>query len=64
MTNDPNECSEHAKRCVALAARAKDPVVTRRLLEIAQSWMRLALDLSKTDDRLPRSTERKDKLVA
>ena len=47
MTTDPKECSEHAKRCVALAAQAIDPVVQRRLLETAQGWMRLAFDLAK-----------------
>ena len=41
---DPKECSENAKRCVALAAQATDPVVQRRLLETAQGWMRLAFD--------------------
>ena len=42
MTTDPKECSENAKRCVALAGQATDPVVQRRLLETAQWWMRLA----------------------
>ena len=55
MTTDPKECSEHAKRCMALAAEATDPVVQRRLLETAQGWMRLAFDLAKRE---------KDKLVA
>ena len=45
MTTNPKECSENAKRCVALAAQATDPVVLRRLLETAQVWMRLAFDL-------------------
>ena len=49
MTTDAKECSENAKRCVALAAKATDPIVLRRLLETAQGWMRLAFDLSKLE---------------
>ena len=55
MTTDPKECSENAKRCVALAAQATDPVVQRRLLETAHGWMRLAFDLARL---------KKDKRVA
>jgi hypothetical protein len=51
MTTDPKECSENAKRCVALAAQATDPVVLRRLLESAEGWMRLAVHLSKMDSK-------------
>ena len=52
MTTNPKECSENAKRCVALAAQATDPVVLRRLLETAQVWMRLAFDLPEMDSKL------------
>ena len=61
MTTDPKECSENAKRCVALAAEATDPIVQRRLLETAQGWMRLAFDLAKMASK---SAEPTDKLVA
>ena len=61
MATDPKECSEAAKRCVALAAQATDPIVQRRLLETAQGWMRLAFDLAKMDSK---AAKRKDKLVA
>ena len=61
MTTDPKECSENARLCVALAAKARDPVVQRRLLETAQGWMRLAFDLAKMDSK---SAKPKDKLVA
>ena len=63
MTTDPKECSEHAKRCMALAAEATDPVVQRRLLETAQGWMRLAFDFAKMDSKT-KSAEPMDKLVA
>ena len=60
---DPKECSENAKRCIALASQATDPVVQRRLLETAHGWMRLALDFSKMGSKT-KSAEPKDKLVA
>ena len=63
MTTDPKECSENAKRCVALASQATDPVVQRRLLEAAHGWMRLAFDFAKMNSQA-RSAEPKDKLVA
>ena len=63
MTTDPKECSENAKRCVALASQATDPVVQRRLLEAAHGWMRLAFDFAKIDSKT-KSLEPKDKLVA
>ena len=63
MTTDPKECSENAKRCVALAAQATDPVVQRRLLEAAHGWMRLAFDFAKMDSKT-KSAKPKDKLVA
>ena len=63
MTTNPKECSENAKRCVALAAQATDPVVLRRLLETAQGWMQLAFDLAKMDSKT-KPAEPKEKLVA
>jgi hypothetical protein len=59
MTTDPKECSENAKRCVTLAAKATDPVVLRlklaaetidpvlkdNLLNSAKRWERLAAEL-------------------
>ena len=63
MTTDPKECSENAKRCIALASQATDPVVQRRLLETAHGWMRLAFDFAKVESKT-KSAEPKDKLVA
>ena len=63
MTTDSKECSENAKRCVALAAQATDPVVLRRLLETAQGWMQLAFDLPKMNSKT-KPAEPKEKLVA
>jgi hypothetical protein len=40
-----NECREHAKRCVTMAAEARDPVVRERLSDTAQGWARLASQL-------------------
>ena len=63
MTTNPKECSENAKRCVALAAQATDPVVLRRLLETAQVWMRLAFGLPEMDSKT-KPAEPQEKLVA
>ena len=63
MTTDPKECSENAKRCVALATQATDPVDQRRLLEAAHGWMRLAFDFAKMNSKT-KSAEPMDKLVA
>lgn len=63
MTTNPKECSENAKRCVALAALATDPVVLRRLLETARGWMRLAFDLPEIASKT-KPAEPEEKLVA
>ena len=48
MPGDPNECREHAKRCWALAAEAKEPVLKGSLVDLAQRWAVLANDLEAT----------------
>ena len=60
---DSNECREHAKRCVTLAAQTTDPVLKQRLAETAQGWARLAADLAVTDELLAKSQDR-DRRVA
>jgi hypothetical protein len=45
MPGDPKECREHAKRCWALASEVTNPVLRDSLLETAQRWSRLAVDL-------------------
>jgi hypothetical protein len=60
---DANECREHAKRCVALAAQTTDPVLRERLSETAQAWARLASQLADTDEP-PATWRDRDKQVA
>jgi hypothetical protein len=48
MPGDPKECREHAKRCWALAAEAKNPALKESLVDIAQRWAVLATDLEAT----------------
>ena len=48
MPGNPKECTEHAKRCWALAAETKNPALKESLVEIAQKWARLATELEAT----------------
>jgi hypothetical protein len=48
MPGDPNECREHAKRCWALASQTKNPVLQESLVDLAQRWAVLAVDLAAT----------------
>ena len=45
MPGDPRECREHAKRCWALASEVTNPALKESLVEAAQRWSRLAVDL-------------------
>lgn len=58
---DANECREHAKRCVTMAAQTTDPILRERLSETAQAWARLASQLA---DIEPAKWPDKDKRVA
>jgi hypothetical protein len=48
MPGNPEECRQHAKRCWALAAEAKNPVLKESLVDLAQRWSVLATDLEAT----------------
>jgi hypothetical protein len=61
MPGDPEECRAHAKRCWALAAETKDPVLKDSLLDVAQRWARLSSDLETTLDLLHESSHKPDK---
>lgn len=60
---DANECREHAKRCVMMAAQTTDPIMRERLSETAQAWARLATQLADSDERSA-SWRQRDKRVA
>jgi hypothetical protein len=48
MPGDPNECREHAKRCLKIAQETTNPALRASLEEIAEKWLRLAADLEAT----------------
>jgi len=42
MPDDPKECREHAKRCLALTGEASSSLAKAQLEYLAQTWMDLA----------------------
>ena len=48
MPGDPNECRERAMRCWALANETIHPHIKDSLVDLAQRWALLAIDLEKT----------------
>jgi hypothetical protein len=48
MPGDPKECREHAKRCWALASQTQNPVLRESLVDLAQKWSVVAVDLEAT----------------
>ncbi len=48
MPGDPNECREHAKHCLELAAEASSSLAKTRFESLAQTWTRLANDIERT----------------
>jgi hypothetical protein len=61
MPSDPKECREHAKRCWALAAETKNPILKDSLVDLAQRWTRLALDLQATEEILEKWDRKPDR---
>jgi hypothetical protein len=45
MPGDPNECREHAESCLRLAAETHNPQAKETFESLAQTWLRLAVDL-------------------
>ena len=45
MPGDPEECRDHAKRCLEIAATSPSPLTKAKFEDLAQTWMRLATDL-------------------
>jgi hypothetical protein len=48
MLGNPDECRDHAKRCLALAMATENPILKERILDVAQAWSRLVTDLEAT----------------
>ena len=49
MPGDPKEFRENATRCLAMAADTPDPDLRENLVETAQRWLRLAIEIEATD---------------
>ena len=60
MPGDPNVCREHAKRCWALASDTKNPALKDSLVDLAQRWARLAVDLEFTRDLMAEWADKPD----
>jgi hypothetical protein len=45
MPGDPRQCRLNAKRCLALAERARRPEARQTLTALAETWTRLASEL-------------------
>ena len=52
MPGDPKECRKRAKRCLALASEASNPVLKDSLKDLAKRWAALATDLEATNTLL------------
>ena len=48
MPGDPAKCRLYAARYLKLSKRAKDPARRQRLASLAQTWTKLAAELSPT----------------
>jgi hypothetical protein len=60
MPGDPNVCREHAKRCWALASETTNPALKDNLVDLAQRWARLAVDLQVTRDLMAECAAKPD----
>lgn len=52
---DPKIFRENAQRCLAMAADTPDPDLRENLVETAQRWLRLAIEIE-ADHSLPEAT--------
>jgi hypothetical protein len=47
MPGDPRECRKNASRCAELAHSARTPELKQTLLELSQSWLKLAVEIER-----------------
>jgi hypothetical protein len=45
MPGDPKECRQHALRCTELAKKADSPERAQVFRNLAQQWLKLAIEL-------------------
>jgi hypothetical protein len=48
MPGDPKRCRLNAMRCAELARDAKAPELKNTLLDLSQTWVKLAIELERT----------------
>ena len=49
MPSDPNECRKHAKECLHWAMTARSSYARERFEELAKMWIRLAVEIERTE---------------
>jgi hypothetical protein len=52
MPGDPEECRRHALTCVRLAQTSASPQAREEFASLAQTWIKLADDLERTQNFL------------
>jgi hypothetical protein len=52
MPGDPQECRRHALTCVRLAQTSASPQAREEFASLAQTWIKLADDLERTQNFL------------
>ena len=48
MSSDPKECREFAYRCLELARDAKEKKLKEHLLSLAETWIKIAMELERS----------------
>jgi len=48
MPGEPKECRKHASRCAELAHAASTPELKQMLIELSKNWLKLAIELERT----------------
>ena len=52
IPGDPQECRERTRRCAQIAANVATPFASEVFADLAQSWLKLAADLERSQDFL------------
>ena len=54
---ESDQCWQHARECLDLAAKTKDPIQNRQLFKMAESWARLAEAAERQEGQPKSATE-------
>jgi hypothetical protein len=60
MPGDPKECRQHALNCMLLAKEARSEDEKNRLLHLAQTWTKLAIELEQAEAFLKDKQEKSE----